>query len=148
MQPNNDLPLALAFALAFALCAIACRSGEVKPVDLYPEDMCAHCRMQISDQRFACEVVTSGGEAYKFDDIGCMEQYLAGNGKAIAAAGVFYKDYSSRAWLSAASVTIVQTGLMTPMGSGKVAFSCKKEAEEFRRQHPPAPDDSDARQPS
>ena len=31
--------------------------------------------MSISDKRFACEIVTEKGRAYKFDDVTCMMSY-------------------------------------------------------------------------
>ena len=120
------------------LCGIGCGPAGVKPVDLYPEDECAHCRMAISDPHFACEIVAANGDAFKFDDIGCLEAFLNEKPQGLTVAGTFYKDYPTAAWLPSAEATVVETGIMTPMGSGKLAFAGKTQAEEFRKQHPPS----------
>ncbi len=105
--------MSLVFLLT--LSGIGCGPGGVKPVDLYPEDECAHCRMAISDPHFACEVVVSTGEAFKFDDIGCMEAFLHEEPRRLTVAATFYKDYPTAAWLPSAEATVVETGIMTPM---------------------------------
>jgi copper chaperone NosL len=115
--------------------AIGCSSPEIKPVDIYAEDMCSQCRMAISDHRFASEIITNDREAFKFDDIGCMENFRERHPEVIPAA-VFVKDYESRAWISIERSTIVTTDLDTPMGSGKVAFADSSRAREFAERHP------------
>lgn len=41
----------------------------------YGSDACAHCKMTIVDNRYASELLTSKGRAYKFDDILCMKKF-------------------------------------------------------------------------
>lgn len=132
---NSVVTVVTGLAFMLILSMAACGSLEVRPVDIYPEDMCAHCRMAVSDERFACEVVTQSGEALKFDDIGCMEEYLRVKPGTVAIAETFYKDYANKGWVRAAMATIVKTDVMTPMGSGKVAFADPKSAAEFQRVH-------------
>ncbi len=141
MKPENRIsPLfpvnILGGPAAFlALLLTGCGTKEIKAVDIYPEDMCASCRMAVSDERFACEVVTDGGEALKFDDIGCLEQYLMTKPGNVTVVGTFYKDYATRNWVAAATATVVKTDVITPMGSGKVAFADPKAATDFQRIH-------------
>jgi len=40
-------------------------------------DLCAECRMLVSDARFGAEVVTRTGKTLTFDSIECMNQYVA-----------------------------------------------------------------------
>ena len=108
----------------------ACGPSEIKPVDIYPEDMCSQCRMAISDQSFAAEIITENEEVFKFDEIGCMEKFKAKSGE-LKMAALFVKDYETKKWISFARSTIVQTGLKTPMSSGKVAFADSSTAKEF-----------------
>lgn len=108
----------------------ACGSSEIKPVDIYPEDMCNQCRMAISDQSFAAEIITKTEEVYKFDDIGCMEKFQAKAGE-LKVAALFVKEYETKNWLPFARSTIVPTGLKTPMGSGKAAFADSNKAREY-----------------
>ena len=108
----------------------ACGPSEIKPADIYPEDMCSQCRMAISDQSFAAEIVTESEEVFKFDEIGCMEKFKAKSGE-LKIAALFVKDYETKKWIPFARSTIVQTGLKTPMSSGKVAFADSSTAKEF-----------------
>jgi hypothetical protein len=39
--------------------------------------------MTIVDARFACQIVSTKGKAYLFDDVKCMKSYLANNEKLI-----------------------------------------------------------------
>lgn len=119
-----------------ALAAIGCGSGGVRPVEFYPEDMCAACRMAISDARFASEIIDADGTALKFDDIGCLLSYRA-KLKPSAIAAVYLKDYETLEWVPYEKSTIVETGVATPMASGRLAFSSSERATAFARSHPP-----------
>jgi copper chaperone NosL len=118
------------FAALLLSVVIGCDSSEIKPVDIYPEDMCSHCRMTISDQRFASEIITVAGEVFKFDDLGCMERFKDKSSD-LKIAATFVKDYETKNWISHERSTIVQTSLKTPMSSGKVALADSVRAKEF-----------------
>ena len=118
------------------LTMIGCASGDVRPVELFPEDNCSGCRMAISDAAFASEIINNQGEAFKFDDLGCLEKFRAKT-PAQDVRAVFVKDYGTRTWVLYEKSTIVRTGIRTPMGSGNVAFSNPESAKEFASQHPP-----------
>jgi copper chaperone NosL len=133
---------AAALAAAALWAGAGCGRAEVRPVELYPEDNCAHCRMAISDPHFASEILDQNGDALKFDDLGCMLQYRAGH-PGMAIAGVFLKDYETLGWLRYEQASIVKTGLSTPMGSGNVAFSRADKARDFQKGHPALVSDAD-----
>jgi copper chaperone NosL len=122
-------------AILSMIIAVSCGTSEIKPVDIYPEDMCAHCRMAVSDQRFAAEIISETREVFKFDDIGCMEGFQKHNASTKIAAQ-FVKDYETKNWMPLDRATIVETGVFTPMGSGKVAFADGVKAKEFMERHP------------
>jgi copper chaperone NosL len=114
---------------------LGCGSSEIKPVDIYPEDMCAQCRMAVSAQAFASEIITADGEVFKFDDLGCLEKFKEkSTDRKIAA--TFVKDYETRNWLPYERSTIVQTSIKTPMGSGKVAFTDSSQAKAYLKKFP------------
>jgi len=46
----------------------------------YGQDACQFCKMTIVDQRFAAEVVTKKGRAFKFDDLGCLVKHVKAEG--------------------------------------------------------------------
>ena len=123
-------------AVAFLLGLWGCGSGEIKPVDIFPEDGCSLCRMAFSDHRFAAEIVSAGNEVFKFDDIGCMLTFKQ-EFQDVKIAATFLKDYDTKEWLPYEKAVIVETDVATPMGSGKVAFRDAIRAREFQKQNPP-----------
>lgn len=133
IMTNSSIPVYYqGWAIALALALPACSPTEVKPVDIYPEDMCAHCRMAISDERFASEIIGAQGEVFKFDDIGCMENFKSRRTD-IRIEGAFHKDFETRAWVPASKATIIETDIFTPMSSGKVAFADPVRAKIFAK---------------
>lgn len=56
-----------------ALLLISC-SPKPEPID-YGNDICDFCKMNITDNKYAAELVTSKGKVYKFDSIECLFQY-------------------------------------------------------------------------
>ncbi|MCG3118824.1 MAG: hypothetical protein ALAOOOJD_01099 [bacterium] len=114
---------------------LGCDSSEIKPVDIYAEDMCAQCRMAVSDQAFASEIITADGEVFKFDDLGCLEKFKA-KSPALQVAATFVKDYATKKWLPYERSTIVKTSIRTPMGSGKVAFADSAQAQAYLQKFP------------
>lgn len=120
-----------------AFLAAGCASSEMKPVDIFPEDACAQCRMAVSDKAFASEIITEESEVLKFDDLGCLETYRKKN-PAVKIRAMFVSDFESRTWLAYDQSHIVRTGVTTPMGSGMVAFADSAKAAEFVKKNPPA----------
>lgn len=129
---NRSLLAVLAtLALLFALGAAGCGSGspEAKPPEIrYGQDVCDHCGMLISDERFAAGYVTAGGETRRFDDIGDLLAYDAERDEDVAAYWVH--DYDSRAWVRAEDAWFLSAaGVTTPMASGLVAFAERSRAD-------------------
>ncbi|KAA0230791.1 hypothetical protein EDS67_05085 [candidate division KSB1 bacterium] len=130
--------LAYTLRLCVTACAVylfACGPSEIKPVDIYPEDMCSQCRMAISEPVFASEIITTAGDVFKFDDLGCLEKFQEKSGE-LKISAAFVKDYETKNWLLYEHSTIVQTSLQTPMGSGKIAFADPAQAREYREKFP------------
>jgi len=118
--------------LACVLWSNGCKAPSTKPVDIYPEDMCAFCRMAFSDQRFAAEIILENGEVHKFDDIGCLEEFTRSS-TALKIAATYYKDFDTKEWIPSSAAIVLRTDLSSPMGSGVVAFSDSTKAKEFLR---------------
>ncbi|HEX7069479.1 MAG TPA: nitrous oxide reductase accessory protein NosL [Rhodothermales bacterium] len=60
------------------LCAIAlagCRPSP-RPV-VEGRDACAHCKMKVTDARFAAELITRKGKVHVFDSIECLAVHVA-----------------------------------------------------------------------
>ncbi|MBI2794825.1 MAG: nitrous oxide reductase accessory protein NosL [Ignavibacteria bacterium] len=59
-------------ALFFIL--VACTASGPTPIN-FGADPCAHCRMTITDKKFASELVSYTGKALKFDSPECLIGY-------------------------------------------------------------------------
>jgi copper chaperone NosL len=101
----------------------ACGKSEPQPLELVPEDMCSFCRMAISDKRFAAELVTGDGDTLKFDDIGCMLDYIKSNQNAQRITASFVADFETREWVRGEAAFFARSAeFKTPMSHGIVAF--------------------------
>lgn len=95
------------------------------PTVRYGEEACAHCRMIISDDRFAAALVTKGGETLKFDDVGCLVEREAEQG-APPGSAYWVRDFEGGGWLDALSASYVKSAkVQSPMGYGLTALSPK-----------------------
>jgi copper chaperone NosL len=115
--------------VAIGLLLAACQQTAPQPVELLPEDMCALCKMAISEKRYAAEFITHDGEALKFDDLGCMADYVEGRKNRDQIAAFFVVDSESKEWLKAEEAYYVSSSkFQTPMSGGVVAFRDRAKA--------------------
>lgn len=101
--------------LLLSSASAACRSAGAPEDPVWGRQPCTHCKMLVSDPRFAAQATTPAGERAYFDDVGCLVSYLAehpdaknslvrdANGRWLEARGAHYRD-----------------GAKTPMGFGFV----------------------------
>jgi copper chaperone NosL len=123
-----------ALFLLLAACGAPSVDPNVPPQIVYGEDVCAHCGMIISDERFASSIVVEKSpnvyEHLIFDDIGDMFAYVQEAGAGIQIVTYFVHDFHSREWLDARQAYFVKApAATTPMGSGFAAFAGEMEAE-------------------
>ena len=130
---RRNIPVVKSLVLLF-LFLDACGPSEIRPIDIFPEDMCSQCRMAFSDPQFAAEIITDQQEVFKFDDIGCMVKFRTKR-PGVKAVAIFLKDYDTKEWIPFERATLVETTLDTPMGSGIVAFADPAKAGEFKKSH-------------
>lgn len=101
----------------------ACADGPV-PVDRGAA--CASCRMIISNQRFAAEIVAAGEEPRLYDDIGCLVDAIkAGALRQMGREATAYvADHRTGAWVKASDAVYTRVeSLQTPMGSHLIAHA-------------------------
>ena len=124
LKTNKSIKGTLRLALlGLTLLLTACGQPVIAPVAVNPEDMCSMCRMAISEKQYAAEFITKDGEAMKFDDIGCLRDYLKAKVDRSQIAGYFVADYESKKWIKAESAHFVKSAeFATPMGGHLVAF--------------------------
>ena len=118
MRPIN----VVAWLIAAGVLAGCQPTGANRPPTVrFGEEACAECRMIISDERFAAAVVTATGEAFKFDDIGCVIEHETDQIRPDVAYWV--RDFRSREWLNAREATFVHSAsIASPMGFGLAAM--------------------------
>ena len=138
------LGLLALMALLVTACGAPAITPQTPPEIVYGEDVCDHCGMIINEERFAAGLVlqTAGGqlEQRRFDDIGDMLAFVqefdgrevsVQEGESVAhIESYFVHDYQTLEWLDAREAHFIVTeALLTPMGSGIVAFGNEQEAE-------------------
>lgn len=106
--------------LTFAVAS--CAGGPPQPVAIdLVNDVCAHCRMVISTQKTAAQLLAPGEEPKLFDDLGCLRSFLE-TAPAPEGSAVFVADHLTGDWVRLEDAVITEVpGLQTPMGSGLVA---------------------------
>ena len=109
----------------------SCQQQRLEPVALVPEDMCSFCRMAISEHRYAAQFLDSEGQAFKFDDIGCLVNFMQRNnidGKTVVR---FVMDFDERIWIKGEDAYYVKSSeITTPMNGGVIAFSTEPKAQQ------------------
>jgi copper chaperone NosL len=131
MSRRRDGRRSKAKLLAMAtLLLAACQSASLQPVELSAEDMCALCRMAISERQYAAELITKEGDVFKFDDLGCLANYVADKQKRAQVAIFYMMDYEARRWLKAEEAYFVRAEKFpTPMSGHMIAFGDRAKAE-------------------
>ena len=105
----------------------ACETTKPEPIKLN-SDNCDNCGMTISNPKFAAELFTQKGRAYKFDDISCMVNYKIDNKDKASGASFFIADFLGDNHLISAETAVYITGenVKSPMGGNIAAFSNKE----------------------
>src|SRR6266511_4869365 len=80
-----------------------CQKRTVEPVAIAHEDICSYCKMAISEKQYAAELIDGEGQASKFDDIGCMLNFVKRGSVSVTAASFFVMDFDQRQWIKADS---------------------------------------------
>jgi copper chaperone NosL len=111
--------------VSFALALGACSAGPPQPAALDTKnELCAFCRMAISDARHAAQLVAPSEEPVFFDDIGCLAGHLRMKGPLRRGSVAYVADHRTKAWVEAARAVYTKVpGLETPMGSHLIAHA-------------------------
>lgn len=120
------LPFALSCApfalICFLMSASACQSSPSLPATLdTAHEQCGYCRMIVSDQRVASQIVAPGEEPRFFDDLGCLANYLK-TAQPPSGAVVYVADHRTKAWVRADQAAYTRAETTTAaMGSHFIA---------------------------
>ncbi|MGF7035368.1 copper chaperone NosL [Paenibacillus mucilaginosus] len=94
-------------------------------------DKCEICNMQVKDDAFAVQLTTAEGKTYKFDDIGCMNEWKVKNAST-AVAAQFVRDYNTKEWIKYEDASYAfDVSFKSPMAYGIYSFKDKAEAQKF-----------------
>ena len=116
--------------VAMVIVLAQCQRRATEPVAIEANDMCSFCRMSISEKRYAAELIDEEGEVFKFDDIGCMANFIKQKRNNATIDARFVMDFDRREWLKAENAFYVRSSeLTTPMNGGIVAFKDRSSAE-------------------
>lgn len=109
----------------------SCSNFEPEKIK-YNYDQCESCKMSISDTRFACELITKKGRAYKFDDLSCMSSYVMAN-TSMYIEKYFINDYlNSKELVPIESLNFLKAeSLNSPMAGNIAAFVSKDSADKY-----------------
>ena len=118
------------------LLTAACESASLRPVDIEASDMCAYCKMAISERRYAAEAIDNEGTAYKFDNALCMMRFVADRKLRDRVGAWYIADYENRSWLDARNAAFVRSAeIPGPMASGLAAFGSHAAAQALAAEH-------------
>lgn len=113
MNPVMSRRKLLVMAGGTALAA-ACRQTDTAAEPVWGKEPCAHCKMLVSDKRYAAQVVDETGEHRFFDDIGCMVLWMESHKMPERA---WARADASGVWLDARTAKYAR-GARTPMDFG------------------------------
>jgi copper chaperone NosL len=109
---------ALLLLAAFTAC-----DGEPAPEDLVKgRDVCASCRMPVSDPRFAAQITAPGELPQFFDEAGCLADFVKAGSSKASGAVAWVADHRTRAWVRADRAVFTRVpNLQTPMSHHLIA---------------------------
>jgi len=116
----------------FSVALIACQTSIPDPIKLNSEN-CFYCGMTISNPKFAAEIFTQKGRAYKFDDIICMINYKNENKEKLVGSSYYISEFTENNSLIPAETATFIKGekLNSPMKGNIAAFKEKITANEY-----------------
>ncbi len=125
----------LAPLILLVVMLFSCRDkAEIKPAVIhYGEDVCERCKMIISEKNFSTQYLLPRGEARKFDDIGCMIEYLREReDDRDSLIAVYVRDFDTGEWIDGEKAFYFRGGdVQSPMGYGIISFSSEQAMRDY-----------------
>lgn len=124
------------FAGVIMMLLTACSQ---EPADIhYGGDECTHCKMMITDDRFASQIVTKTGKSIKFDSIECMATYAGDHKAELKSAKYWVSNFSNPGnWIDIQHAFIVRSEVInSPMGASLLAIDSQKSLVQHLAEYP------------
>ena len=104
----------------------------------YGSDECVHCKMMITDNRFAAQAVTETGKSLKFDAIECLARYAGEHKSELESAKLWVSNFENPGtWVEAEKAFIVKSEVInSPMGESLLAFETEQQMKDHLNEYP------------
>ena len=121
------------FIIMLTAFLFSCGGNKPEPI-IIGEDLCAHCKMKIMDNRYGAEIITNKGKVYKYDAVECMIKQDQIRSEDIKTHYVI--DFSHPGNLVEAnnSFYLISEKLPSPMGANLTSFKEKGEVEKHQKE--------------
>jgi copper chaperone NosL len=105
------------------LAALSGCEGESRPEDLVKgRDLCASCRMPVSDSHFAAQLTAPGELPRFFDEAGCLADFVKSGSAKMGGAIAWVADHRTGTWVRADRAVYTRVpALSTPMSHHLIA---------------------------
>ena len=116
--------------LLIGLCSIFIMSCSVEPQKIeYGKDACSFCKMTIVETKFAAEIVTKKGRAFKYDATECLINDIENKDES-SLAFILVTDYNTpKELINATEATfLISKEIKSPMGAYLSAYKTNEEA--------------------
>jgi copper chaperone NosL len=129
---NRNVKLTMFMLVIMVVLVAGCSSAKLEATAINENvDKCEVCNMQVNDDEFATQLITEEGKVYKFDDLGCMNEWKVKNGTDEIAIE-FVRDQASSEWVKMDNAYFAyDPSFKSPMAYGIVSFKDKSSAERF-----------------
>lgn len=103
----------------------------------YGSDECAHCKMMITDNRFASQLVTKTGKVIKFDAIECMAAYAGNHKSQVESAKMWVSNFDNPGhWIELHQALFIKSEVIkSPMGESLLALESEQAAKTHLQQY-------------
>lgn len=125
--------------ILFLALIVLLSSCSQQPAEIhYGSDECAHCKMMITDNRFAAQAVTETGKSIKFDAIECMADYAGENKSELQSAELWVSDFNyPGVWININNAFLIKSEVInSPMGESLLALDTEKDMKEHLAEYP------------
>ncbi len=109
------------------------KEQSYEPEEINPDiDACNICNMSIAHTDFATQLILEDGTVHKFDDIGCMMEYINGAGKEEKIMKKYVRDVETAEWIELEKAGFAyHEDFWTPMAYGVLSFESEEKAKQY-----------------
>ncbi|WP_083270574.1 nitrous oxide reductase accessory protein NosL [Bacillus marinisedimentorum] len=109
------------------------KEQSYEPEKINPDiDACIVCNMSVAHTDYATQLILEDGTVHKFDDIGCMMEYINGEGKEEEIKKKYVRDVETAEWVELEEAGFAyDEDFWTPMAYGVLSFESEEKAKQY-----------------